>query len=165
VERETALGNASLHRSLRSLVGAAAVSGSRSPLAVEALRERSSSVGEFAAVPFAALGVAGAGVCKNGDRTDAFRARITAEHIRRQRPTLCGARGAPRIVAGLLRKCRPVTSADRNATRNALRQRGPVVSLRRREGSKSLPMAGLRTIAKAKVDSCLTARGREPCHT
>lgn len=43
--------------------------------------------------------------------------------------------------------------------------RGPVGSLNRHDGSKSLPVAGLRTIANAKVDSCLTARGREPCHT
>ena len=132
-----ALGNASLHRSPRSSVGAAAVSGSRSPLAAQALRERSSSVGEIAAVPITAVGIAGAGVCENGDRTDDFRTRITADHIRRQRPALRGARGVPRIVSVLLRNCRPVTSADRKATRTALTGRGPVGSLNRHESSNT----------------------------
>ena len=69
-----------------------------------------------------------------------------------------GAQGVQGGVAGLLRHRRAVTSADRKATRNALTDRGPVGSLNRHEGSKSLPVARLRTIAKAKVDSCLTAR-------
>ena len=48
------------------------------------------------------------------------------------------------------------------AMRNALTDSGPVVSLKRRDGLKSLPVAGLRTIANAKVFSCSTACGRQP---
>ena len=48
------------------------------------------------------------------------------------------------------------------AMRSALGDYDRAVSLKRRDGLNSASVAGLRAIANAKVDSCLTARGREP---
>lgn len=53
----------------------------------------------------------------------------------------CALRRAPRIVAGLLRNRRPVTSADRKATENVLAGRGPVGSLKRDRESIGSPQA------------------------
>ena len=76
-----------------------------------------------------------------------------AGYVRRSHSVRRGAQGVQRGVTGLLRNRGSVTSAVRKATRNALSDRGPVGSLKRHEGSKSLPVASLRTIANGKVFS------------
>ena len=66
-------------------------------------------------------------------------ARQPAKHLRPPRSVHYGAQGVQRGVAGLLSARRPVTSADRKATRNALTDRGTIGSLKRRDGSGPLP--------------------------
>jgi len=79
-------------------------------------------------------------------------------HLRRHRSGSTGTRGVRRVVAGLFRDRRFVTSAAGKARLNALVNRGPAISLKRRRGSKSLPVAGMQTIATATGKPRGTAR-------
>lgn len=84
------------------------------------------------------------------------------EHAHRAQSGKPGERGLQHVVAGLLRICRLVTCTNRKATRNALSDSWPVVSLTRRDGLNSLPSLGLRHIGLPKCWPDRPSEGRAP---